>query len=208
MSTEERAQAFKRFVDSVERPGENFRESVDVETLLSLEKEERRAAEELLMERLLVDDWRAPPALAAAETRGAVMPMQRALPDASGRMKVAIARALEDLEAIPKADPIVAEVIREGDEDSGPPAVVAAGQMKSPEIRDALAWACIHHPTRVVRVSAGATLLFMAGLAKSPLALEFRPLIRGLRDDDEATRRATFAQICHLVGMPPELADT
>src|SRR5690348_15802126 len=113
MTTVARSETFQRFARSVAGKDPDWRESVDIEALLALEKDERRAAEEMLIERLPVVDWRAPPALAAAECRGAVMPMKRAIVgDSIGRMKVALAMALEKLEAIEKADPIVAEVLR------------------------------------------------------------------------------------------------
>ncbi|HRI63532.1 MAG TPA: hypothetical protein PK156_04825 [Polyangium sp.] len=207
MTTAGQSETFQRFARSVAGKDPDWRESVDVDALMALEKDERRAAEEMLIERIEVDDWRAPPALAAAECRGAVMPMKRALAgDASGRMKVAMALALEKLEAIEKADPIVAEVLREGDPDSGLAALVAAEEMKSPEIRDALAWACLHHPSRVVRVNAGATLFYMAGLAENAMALDYRVIYIDLGEDDPAVRRKAFEQICDIVGMPPELA--
>jgi hypothetical protein len=208
MTTAVRSETFQRFARSVAGKDPEYRESVDIEALLALEKDERHAAEEMLIERIAVDDWRAPPALSAAECRGGIMPMKRALAgDANGRMKVAIALALEKLEAIEKADPIVAEVLREGDPDSGLAALVAAEEMKSPDIRDALAWACLHHPSRVVRVNAGANLFYMAGLAEDALALDFRPIYIDLGEEDMAVRRKAFEQICNIVGMPPELAD-
>jgi hypothetical protein len=208
MTTEEKSRLFKRFVASVEGSSPEWRESVDTESLLALEKDERREAEELLQQRLLVDDWRAPYALAEAESRGSVMPMKRALKEATPRMKIAIAKALAKLEAIPAADPIVAEVLRSGDPDGGLAALVAAEEMTSPEIRDALAWSCVHHPSRVVRVNAGAQLFYMAKLATDTLALPFRDLYIQLGEDDEATRRKAFEEIAFNVGMPPELADS
>ncbi|EYF04385.1 hypothetical protein [Chondromyces apiculatus] len=202
------SQDFLRFLESVAGIGREWQEAVDIETLLRLEKEERREAEKLLIERLQKDDFRAPPALAAAETRGAVMPMKRRLPEASGRMKVAMAVALAKLEAIPKADPIVASVLREGgDIDSGLPALVAAEHMRSPEIRDALAWSCVHHPVSEVRCNAGATLIYMAGLSTNPLSWDYRPLYLQLGADDEADRRRAFEELCAIVGMSPEVAD-
>jgi len=209
MTTEQRSPLFERFVASVEGSSPEWRESVDTEALLALEsKEERRAAEELLIKRLPDDDWRAPPALAKAECRGAVMPMKRALDEASPRMKVSIAMALEELEAIPKADPLIAEVLRSGDQDGGLAALVAAEEMSSPEIRDALAWSCVHHPSRIIRVNAGAQLYYMAKLATDPLALDFRDVYIELGEEDEAVRRRAFAEIADSVGMPPELADS
>lgn len=208
MTTAAHSETFERFARSVAGKDPDWRESVDVEALLALEKEERRAAEEMLIQRIAVDDWRVPSALAEAECRGAVMPMKRALAgDANGRMKVAIAMALEKLEAIEKADPIVAEVLREGDPDSGLAALVAAEEMKSPDIRDALAWSCLHHPSRTVRVNAGAQLFYMAGLAEDPMAVDYRSIYMDLGEDDPAVRRKAFEQICDIVGMPPELAD-
>jgi len=206
MSTQ--SEDYKRFVESVIGAGPDWRESVDVEALLRLEKDERRAAEERLIERIPLDDSRAPSALAAAECRGAVMPMKRHMPQASGRMKVAMAEALASLEAIPQADPIVAEVLRDGDADSGFAALAAADEMRSPEIRDALAWAAVHHPTPEVRRAAGANLFYMAGLTDDPLAWDYRPLYLRLGDEDEAKRREAFEEICGIVGMPPELADS
>ncbi|XXT21217.1 hypothetical protein WME94_06590 [Sorangium sp. So ce429] len=206
MSDEPTSAGYRRFLDSVKGVHPDVRDTVDVGALLGLSGEERRDAERLLIERLEADDWRAPPALAAAGTRGAVMPMKRRLPRASGRMKVAMARALAALEAIPAADPIVAEVLREGDHDGGMAAVTAAQGMRSPEIRDALAWACVHHPARAVRRNAGAALFYMAGLAADPLAWEHRPTWLRLGDEDEAARRRAFEEIARAVGMPPDLA--
>ncbi|HSN98924.1 MAG TPA: hypothetical protein VLS89_11585 [Candidatus Nanopelagicales bacterium] len=206
MSTEPRSEGYQRFLESVQGVGPEWQESLDVEALLELPKEERREAEKLLIERIEEDDWRAPPALAAAETRGAVMPMKRRMPKAGGRMKVAMAQALATLEAIPAADPIVAEVLREGEADSGMAAVTAAQEMRSPEIRDALAWASVHHPAPEVRANAGATLFYMAGLVTDPLAWDYRPLWMQLRDEDEAARRRAFEEIANTVGMPPDLA--
>jgi hypothetical protein len=197
---------FQRFEESVAGVAPEWREAVDVEGLLRLDKDERRAAVERLIEQLELDDWRAPPALAEAEARGAVKPMQRRLPLAKGRMKVAIARALAALEAIPRADEIVAEVLREGDPDSGLAALAAAEEMRSVPIRDALAWACLHHPSPEVRASAGATLYYFAGLAEDALAWNFRPVYLQLTEADPAVRRRAFEQICSDVGMPPELA--
>jgi hypothetical protein len=206
MTTEPLSPDYLRFAESVTGVSPEWRESVDVEALLRLPKDEKRAAIELLIERLPLDDWRAPPALAAADARGAVMPMKRRLPLANGRMKIAIARALTALEVMPSADETVAEVLREGDPDSGLVALSAAEEMRSVPIRDALAWACLHHPSPEVRSNAGAILYYFAGLAEDPLAWNFRPIYLGLAEEDPAARRASFEQICEHVGMPPDLA--
>ncbi len=206
MSTEPLSPDYLRFAESVTGVSPEWRESVDIAALLRLPKDEQRAAIELLIERLPLDDWRAPPAIAAAKARGAVMPLKRRLPLASGRMKISIARALADLEAIPQADETVAEVLREGDPDSGLVALSAAEEMRSVPIRDALAWACLHHPSPEVRANAGAILYYFAGLAEDPLAWNFRPIYLGLAEEDPAARRAAFEQICQHVGMPPDLA--
>lgn len=199
-------QDYSRFVESVTGVDPAWRESVDVDALLRLKDEERREAEELLIERLEVDDWRAPPALAAAEARGAVAPMKRRLPLAKGRMRIALARALVALGALPRADEIVAEVVREGDPDSGLAALVAAEPMRSEVINRALAWACLHHPEPDVRANAGATLLYIANLAPDPLAWNLRPLYLPLAEPDKKVRYQAFERICEAVGMPPETA--
>lgn len=207
MSTGQRSQDYTRFVESVRGVGPAWSEAVDVEALLRLEKEERREAAELLFAKLEEDDWRVPPALAEAKIRGGVMPMKARLPKANGRMRVVIARALVELGAMPRADETVAAVLRSGDLDGGLAALSAAEGMRSPEIRDALAWTSLHHPEADVRVNAGAMLFFMAMLTPDPLSWDYRPLYLELGEDDETKRRAAFEEICHIVGMPPELAD-
>jgi hypothetical protein len=197
---------YLRFVASVTGPDPKWREAVDVDALLELKDEERHEAEVLLIDRLRLDDWRAPPALATAGARGAVMPMKRRLPQANGRMRVAIALALAALEAIPRADEIVAEVLRKGEPDTGLAALVGAEGMKSEVIRDTLVWACLHHPDPDVRCNAAAGLLNLANLTTDPLAWKFRPMYLPLADDDLETRRPAFEDICKLVGLPPEIA--
>jgi hypothetical protein len=207
MSTEPESPAFQRFVESVKGVGPAWREAVDTDALLRLEKDERHRAEVLLIEeRIPRDDWRAPPALAEAKTRGAVAPMKRWLPKAKPRMKIAIARALADLEAIPRADETVAEVLRSGEPDSGLPALAAAQSMRSKPIVDALAWAAAHHPEPEVRSNAGAQLFVRADLTDDPLAWDFRPFWLRLGDEDEDERRQAFAEICRMVGLDPARA--
>jgi hypothetical protein len=198
---------YQRFVASVTSPDPAFVDAVDEEALLLLEKPERRSAEELLMARLELDDVRAPPALAHAECRGAVMPMKRRLPKASGRMRVAIALALTELEALPRADETVAEVLRSGDVDGGLPALRAAEEMRSEEVRTALLWSCQHHPDPVVRCNAAALLFYASGGATDPLAWEMRPLWLPLGDDDPAVRKAAFDQVCEALGLSPDVAE-
>lgn len=195
---------FQRFVASVTGPDPEWRGSVDEETLHRLEKPERRAAEELLMERLPRNDWRAPGALARAECRGAVMPMKRWLPKASPKMKVAIAQALTDLEAIPNPDATVSEVLRGGDLDGGLAALTAAEGRRSLEIRNALAWSAKNHPEPDIRANAGAQLFQMAGLARDPLAWDFRPVWIRLAADDPAERELAFDELSQMTELPPE----
>ncbi len=206
MTTAPLSPEYQRFAESVAGVSPEWREHVDVDTLLGLQKDEQRAAIELLIEHLDRDDERVPPALAAAKARGGVMPLRRRLPLANGRMKVAIALALTDLEVIPRADEIVAEVLREGDPDSGLVALSAADEMRSVPIRDALAWCCLHHPAPEVRCNAGAILYYFAGLAEDPLAWNFRPVYLQLGEEDPKVRKLAFEEICRDVGMPPEIA--
>ncbi len=201
-----RSPEYTRFVESVKGVSPEWRESVDTGALLLLEKDERREAIDLLIEQLELDDWRAPPALAAAEARGGVMPMKRRLPLASGRMKISIARALVALGTIPRTDEITAEVLREGDPDSGLVALSEAEELRSVPVRDALAWACLHHPSPEVRANAGAVLYYFAGLAEDPLAWDLRPIWIQLAEEDPAVRKTAFEEICQHIGMPPEIA--
>lgn len=205
MNTPPHPDAYQRFLDSVRGIGPEWQDAVDVDTFLALPGDQRRAAEKLLIERIDADDWRAPPALAAAITRGAVMPMKRRMPRACGRMKVAMALALEDLEAIPGAVPVLIEVLREGDEDGGMAAVSAlATRAKTgsgiPLALDVLGWAALNHPAGDVRAAAGAALIHLSGLAADPLAWEFRSLWQGLGTDDAEARRQVLARILEMGG--------
>jgi hypothetical protein len=186
---------YQSFVASVTGSDSAFREAVDEEALLRLEKDERRSAEELLIRRLDLDDRRAPPALARSECRGAVGPMKRRLPKAEGRMRIAIALALADLGADAHADETVAEVLRSGDHDAGIAALSAAESMRTEPVRQALIWAAQNHPSPDVRGNAGAVLLYAAGVAEDPLAWDYRPMWLPLGDDDPAVRQAAFDQI-------------
>ncbi|MEP7121142.1 MAG: hypothetical protein ABJE95_09540 [Byssovorax sp.] len=201
-----RSSDFTRFVESVKGVSADWRETVDTEALLRLEKDERRAAIDLLIEQLELDDWRAPPALVAAVGRGGVMPMKRRLPLCSGRMKISIARALVAFGTIPRTDDIVAEVLRSGDPDGGLVALSEAEELRSVEIRDALAWSCLHHPSPEVRGNAGAVLYYFSGLAEDALAWNFRPFWLPLTEEDPAVRKLAFEEICQHVGMPPDIA--
>ncbi|MRG97351.1 HEAT repeat domain-containing protein [Polyangium spumosum] len=198
---------FQRFVESVAGKGTQWREDVDMEALRALEDEERREAEELLMRRLDDNDTRAARALAEIKCRGAVAPMQKAYPNAKGRMKVAITLALRDLEVAP-ADPMIAEILRSGDLDGGVPAIAAARSMNTPEMVDALAWAALHHPDPNVRKSAGSILIYHSGATNDPLAWKQRPLYLPLGSEDLAVRRSAFREICKIASFPLELADT
>lgn len=209
MPTSPRSSAYQRFAESVLGAGPAWQEAVDVDALLALSHDERRLAEKLLIERIAHDDWRAPAALAAAVTRGAVMPMKRRMPLADGRMRVAMALALADLEAIEGAVPIVAEVLRGGDKDAGLAAVSALATRAQTEERvplalDALAWAAMNHPAGDVRAAAGAALIHLTGFAADPLAWEFRALWQGLLSDDSGSRRPVLARILGLAEAEAE----
>lgn len=201
------SEMFKRFADSVEGVDDRWREDLDMEAYEALGKEERRQAEELLMTRLEENDTRAPRVLGQVKCRGAVAPMQRALPNATAPMKVAIALAFDELEVSPP-DEIIAEVIRSGDVTGTLPAMSVARGLRSDVIRDALAWACIHHPDPSGRRSAGSILLYASGVSDDPLVMKFRPLYLPLGSDDEATRRKHFEEICTIAQISPSLADS
>ena len=106
---------YTRFLNSVAGADPAHREELDTAALLVLGKQERKAAEELLIERIKeTDDWRAPPALALLRTKRAVRPMKARLGEAKGRMKLALARALVDLGALDRLDALAHVVLAAG----------------------------------------------------------------------------------------------
>ncbi|HMY15633.1 MAG TPA: hypothetical protein PKA58_04850 [Polyangium sp.] len=198
---------YKRFATSVEGVDVKWREDLDMEAYQALDKDERREADELMMTRLEENDTRAAIALGQVKCRGAVAPMQRALPNASARMKVAIAVAFDELEVSPP-DELIAEVIRSGDVDGAKAAMPVARELRSDVIRNVLAWACMHHPDASARRSAGSILISASGVTDDPLVWEFRPLYLPLGSEDEATRRKHFEEICDIAQIDPSLADS
>lgn len=199
---------YTRFLNSLAGADPAYRETLDLDALRALGKEERKAAEDLLIERVKEsDDWRAPPALAMLRTKRAVRPMKARLGEARGKMKIALARALVELGALERLDDTVIQVLEEEDPDEGIAALAAADDLSSEDLTRALARASVHHPGPEVRINAGAALLSMAKLDDDPLAWKFRPLYLQLGEDDENVRREAFAEICRLTQLPPAIAD-
>jgi hypothetical protein len=199
---------YQRFLNTLAGADPESREKLDIEALLALGKEERKSAEDLLIERVKEqDDWRVPPALAALRTKRAVRPMKARLGEAKGRMKIALARALVDLGALDRLDDTVIQVLEDEDPEDGIAALAAADDLRSDALVKALARASVHHPGPEVRINAGAALLSMAHLDDDPLVWKFRPLYLQLGEEDEKTRRDAFAEIAKLTQLPPALAD-
>jgi hypothetical protein len=200
--------AYTRLVTSIDGESAEFRESIDTEAFLALSGDEKTAAEELLVQRMKdVEDFRIPPVLARIRLKRAVRPMKERLGETKGRMRIALARALVELEALQSIDETVASMIAENDADEGITALAAVSGLRSREIIQALARACLHHSSPEVRINAGAALLRMAKLTNDPLVWKFRPLYLRLGDADEMVRREAFAEICELTELPPEAAD-
>jgi hypothetical protein len=208
MSEVSHSPEYTRFLKSLDGADPSFRETLDLEALRALGKDERKAAEEVLIERVKEeDDWRVPPALAALRTKRAVRPMKARLGEAKGKMKIALARALMALGALDRLDETVIQILEEEDPDDGIVALAAADDLNSEPLVKALARASLHHPGPEVRVNAGAALLSMAKLDDDPLVWKFRPLYLQLGEEDEKVRREAFAEICRLTQLPPAIAD-
>jgi hypothetical protein len=197
-----------RFKASIEGTDPKYREELDMDALSALKDDELRAAEELLIERVKTEaDWRVPPALATLNVKRAVRPMKERLPKAKGRMRLALARALVALGALPRLDETVIAMLEGGDPDEGISALAAADDLSSPELTKALGHASVHHPGPEVRVNAGAALIQQARLTSDPLAWKFRPLYLVLGEEEMALRLEAFAHICELTKLPMEIAD-
>lgn len=206
--SEAHSQNYQRFLDSLAGSDADSRESLDIDAILALEKDEKKAAEDLLIERVKQeDDWRVPPALAALRTKRSARPMKARLGAAKGRMKIALARALVALGALDRLDETVIEMLEAEDPDDGISALAAADDLNSEPLVKALAKASVHHPGPEVRINAGAALLYMAKLDDDPLMWKFRPLYLMLGDQDEGVRREAFEKICELTQLPPAIAD-
>lgn len=208
MSERSTSAAYKRFVYSIDAPELDFRESLDLDALAETEGPDREAAEDLLMERVSKeDDWRVPPAIASIRLKRAALPMQQRLPEAKGRMKLALARALVELGALERIDDTVVEMLDGGDRDEGISALAASSGLSSQELVAALSRASVHHASPEVRVNAGAKLLYVTKATKDPLVWKFRPLYLLLNAEDEKVRREVFEKICELSHTSPALAD-
>jgi hypothetical protein len=208
MSDHPASAEYGRFTASIEGSDPQYREELDMDALSALKDDERRAAEELLIERVKTEnDWRVPPALAALTVKRAERPMQERLPKTKGRMRLALARALVALGALPRLDETVIAMLEGGDPDDGISALAAADNLSSPELTKALGHASVHHPGPEVRINAGAALLQQAKLTGDPLVWKFRPLYLVLGEEDMALRLEAFHHICDLTKLPMEIAD-
>lgn len=209
MSDKPPSAEYTRFLESVEGVRPEHREELDMGALLALSGDERRAAEEVLIERMNdTDDWRVPPAIAALNLKRAIRPMNDRLPKAKGRMRLALARALVELGALESIEETVIAMLAEGDPDEGISALAALGAIKPTEaLVKALSRASVHHPGPEVRINAGAHILQMAKVSGDPLVWEYRPLYLQLGEEDEKVRREAFADIGQLTGLPPDFAD-
>lgn len=200
--------ALQRFIHSVDAPDLDFCETLDLSALSETEGPDRVAAEDLLLRRAAEeDDWRVPPAIAAIGLERAVPTLRRRLPEARGRMRLALARALVELGALEGIDEIVAEMLDGGDRDEGISALAASMGLPSRVILAALARAALHHPSPEVRVNAGADLFYVSGKTKDPLAWKFRPIYLLVAEPEEDKRCDTFGKICDLVQLPADLRE-
>jgi HEAT repeat protein len=203
--SEQSSPQFSSFVDSVRGIDPAWRESVDEDSLIALKDAERREAESLLIERLEGDDWRIPPALSAMKSRRAIPALKQRLSTAQGKMRLAIARALVDLGGMERIDETVAEVLHEGEYTGGLAALTAAEDLAPSEpLVKAVQWASLHHPEPAVRSSAGAMLLYLAGIADEPTAWDHRALYSNLSEQDEKKRELSYKTICALAGRDPD----
>lgn len=204
----EHSAMFQRFAASVAGKDDKWREDLDKDAFDALDKKEQREAQELVMRTFEDNDTRGPAFLADVECRGAVAPMKRALPNASGSMKVAIALALETLD-VDTADATLVEVLQSGDSNGG---LLAISEIRTRDFTDevikTLAWACMRHPDASVRKSAGSILIYRSGVTDDPFALSFRPIYLTLGSEDIDKRREAFRDVCEIARFPPNLADT
>lgn len=200
--------AYQRFLASVAGSDPDHREELDIKALLELEGDEKKAASDLLVERVKEeDDWRVPPAIAAIRLKRAVRPMQARLKEAKGRMRLELAKALVELGALDRIDETVVAMLDEDDPDEGISALAEADFLESQAVVKALARAAVHHSSPDVRINAGAGLLYMAKLDPDPLVWKFRPLYLQLGEEDEKLRREAFNRICELTELEPSVAD-
>ncbi|MBI4911480.1 MAG: hypothetical protein HY823_01980 [Acidobacteria bacterium] len=198
--------ALERFTCSLEASEPDFRESLDLEALQQTAGTDRSEAEAILLRRAAEeDDWRVPPAIASIGLHRAIPVMEERLPQARGRMRLALARSLVSLGALRRMDETVAAMLEDGDREEGISALAASEGLSSPEVLAALARACTHHPSPEVRVNAGAHLFCACGETRDPLAWEFRPLYLQLGDPDEARRQEAFQTVCNTLRLPQDL---
>jgi len=208
MSDNPASASFRAFLASVDGSAREYDEELDMPALHALKDDERREAEELLIERVKEeDDWRVPPALAELRVKRAVRPMQARLPEATGRMRIALGQALVDLGALDRLDETVIAMLETDDPDEGISALAAADDLDSKELIKALGHASVHHSGPEVRINAGAALFYIMKCTDDPLAWKYRPLYLPLGEEDEKVRREAFEKICKLTGLPPEIAD-
>lgn len=206
---------YRRFVDSFQDSGttRERHESFDLGALLALRGTERESAEKMLIVRLACrqEDPRVPAAMTAlgpsTETLSALRSALDRYP--KNRTRIAVARALWDLERLPSAVTALLEMAREATRpDRRAAALGALGDIPGDAMDEALLAAAGRDPEATVRMVAVSTLcerhrLESRGQAGDPVAA----LLARLRGGDAPAREAAAAELRALLPRRPAEPD-
>jgi len=127
--------------------------------------------------------------------------MKDRLPEARGRMRVALGQALVDLGALDRLDETVISMLETDDPGRGAwRRSPRRTNLRSQSSSRPSAHASVHHSGPEVRINAGAALFYVTERTDDPLAWKYRPLYLPLGEEDEKVRREAFEKICTLTG--------
>jgi hypothetical protein len=189
------------FIGSVNSPSRDWANSFNRKALSQLKGDERERAIQLLLSRLNVGDPRVSRALGVLPDPRVRVALESHLSTATGKDKVATARALLEL------SPGHAEAIKAVKQGlANPDLSVALEALNAAEVAgkpllDALLATAVMHPEETIRVGAIKLALFLTGVNKSRASWDHRDLIVGLVNGDRATRKQSFVDLAQLMAI-------
>lgn len=193
---------FQNFQQSLTANDPAWMDDFDLEALDALEGAERAQAEQILIERLELEDRRVPRALAAMKSASAVAPLTRLLDSAHGGVRVEVVMALWELQKFEGTVDHLLTILRAAEAADRLSAAHYLSDFKEPRVNEALLTAAEKDPDPDVRATAATSLLLIHGVMESPFDISQGNLLIGIASDDAACRAAALSTLGDLLQNP------
>lgn len=201
------SEAFKRFQRSMKIGYAEWHDGMgyDLDAISALSPDERRRAEDLVIDRR-VADWRDVAALDRFGSERALAELKKALRAKSLEIRIEAAQRLARRGVLKESD-VEQVIVRALDE-----ATILNGMVKTlrfatanptPAVLGKLLW-CTLHGNDDLRVHAAALVHYLHGGSSSAFDLAFRPFYLQFGSKDRRVRHAAYLDLCAKIGVKPE----